>query len=112
MKIFNYRDVKAEEVEEGSKNVKVRWLITKDLGAKNFAMRWFEIAPDGFTPLHEHAWEHGAFVLKGRGIVKNSTDELEFKEGDVIFIPPNETHQFKNKSEKSVEFLCLIPYLE
>ncbi len=112
MKIFNYRDIEAEEVEEETENVKVRWLITKDIGAKNFAMRLFEIAPGGFTPLHEHPWEHEVFVLKGSGIVKSSTDEMEFKEGDVIFIPPNETHQFNNKSNESLEFLCLIPYME
>lgn len=112
MRIFDYQDVKAEEVEEGSKNVKVRWLITKDLGAKNFAMRWFEMAPNGFTPLHEHPWEHEVFVLKGKGIVKGSSGESEFKEGDVIFIPPNETHQFTNNSEENIEFLCLIPYME
>jgi len=112
MKIFDYQDVKAEEVEEGSKNVKVRWLITKDLGAKNFAMRWFEMAPNGFTPLHKHPWEHEVFVLKGKGIVKDSSGESEFKEGDVIFILPDEAHQFKNNGGENIEFLCLIPYVE
>ncbi len=111
MRIFNYQDVRAEDVEEGSRNVKVRWLITKDLGAKNFAMRSFEIAPNGSTPLHENPWEHEVFVLKGKGIVKGSS-ESEFKEGDVIFIPPNESHQFKNNSKENTEFLCLIPYME
>ena len=47
MKVFPYLDVESEVAEEGAKGVTVRWLITKDIGAKNFAMRYFEIDVDG-----------------------------------------------------------------
>ena len=50
-KVFRYDTVKAEDVvTEGASKVKVRWLITKEMGAKNFAMRVFEVEPDGYTP--------------------------------------------------------------
>ena len=110
MKIFNYRDVKAEEAEEGAARLKVRWLITKDVGAKNFAMRLFEMEPGGFSPLHNHPWEHEVFILEGQGLVVGGREERRFKKGDVIFIPPNETHQLKNIGKRTVKFLCLIPY--
>ena len=32
-------------------------------------MRHFEIEPGGTTPLHEHEWEHEAFILTGGGVV-------------------------------------------
>ena len=110
MTIFSYRDVEAEKAEEGAANLKVRWLITKDIGAENFAMSVFEMKPGGFSPLHNHPWEHEVFILEGRGLVKGGGEERNFREGDVIFIPPNEVHQFKNTDETKVKFLCIIPY--
>ncbi len=110
MKVFNYRDVKSEKAEAGAEKLKVRWLITKDTGAKNFAMRLFEMEPGGFSPLHNHPWEHEVFILEGQGLVTGGGEKKRFKEGDVIFIPQNETHQLQNTGEKTAKFLCLIPY--
>jgi quercetin dioxygenase-like cupin family protein len=82
------------------------------MGAENFAMRLFEMEPGGYSPLHSHAWEHEVFILEGEGIVQSGGEERKFRPGDVIFIPPNEEHQFKNTGEKVVKFLCLIPYTQ
>ncbi|MBS7654346.1 cupin domain-containing protein, partial [Candidatus Bathyarchaeota archaeon] len=38
-------------------------------------------------------------------------EKRKFRAGSVIFIPPNEKHQFKNTGGKTVKFLCLIPNL-
>ena len=112
MKIFHYQDAKAEDYKDGAEKTKVRWLITKDLGAKNFAMRIFEIEPDGFSPLHSHPWEHEIFAFEGNGVVFDGRKERKFREGYVIYIAPNEMHQLKNMGEKTLKFLCLIPYLQ
>lgn len=111
MKIFSYHSVEAKE-EAGALKMKVRWLITKDMDAQNFAMRLFEIEPGGFSSLHAHAWEHEVFILEGEGIVYGGGEERKFKPGDAIFIPPNEEHQFKNNGTKTVKFLCLVPYAQ
>ena len=110
MKKFNYQDIPVEKAENGASKVNVRWLITKELGAKNFAMRLFEIDVGGYSPHHQHAWEHEVFILKGNGIVIGEDQEQPFSEGDVIFIPKGELHQFKNVGDHPVHFLCLIPY--
>ncbi len=110
MKIFHYGDVEAVKAEEGASKLKVRWLITKEMGAENFAMRLFEMDPGGNSPLHDHPWEHEVFILQGEGILNSEEGENRFKEGDVIFISPDEKHQLKNTGEKTVKFLCLIPY--
>ena len=54
IKVFHYETVKAKAVGEGASKVKVRWLISKEIGAENFAMRLFEIGAGGYTPLHTH----------------------------------------------------------
>ena len=113
MKHVHYTDVELEEpTEEGIKDVKVRWLISKKDGANNFAMRLFEIQPGGNTPLHQHDWEHEVFVLEGKGSTKDKNNEKTFKERDVFFIPPMEWHQFVNTGDKTLKILCLIPYKE
>jgi len=112
MKIFHYRDVEAKDAGEGTLELSVRWLITKEMGAENFAMRLFEMEPGGSSPLHIHPWEHEVFILEGEGIVVGGGEERKFRAGDVIFIPPNEKHQLKNSSQKTVKFLCLIPHMQ
>jgi len=110
MKITNFKNVEAEEVgEPGAKGVVVRWLISESDGAPNFAMRLFEIEPKGNTPFHKHQWEHEVFILKGEGslVTENKTSPL--KQGDAVFVPGEENHQFKNTSRTNLVFLCLVP---
>lgn len=110
MNIFRYDSVGAEDVESGAVKTKVRWLITKKLGAPNFAMRVFDIAPNGYSPLHSHPWEHEVFILRGNGQLFDGSNGFPFKAGDVVFVPPNERHQFKNSGDKTLRFICLIPH--
>ncbi|MEM2952812.1 MAG: cupin domain-containing protein [Candidatus Bathyarchaeia archaeon] len=110
MKIIHYSEVEAKDADEGASKLKVRWLITKDMGAENFAMRLFEIEPGGYSPFHSHPWEHEVFILEGEGVVVGVDEERRFKPGDAIFVPPNEKHQFKNNGNRTLKFLCLVPH--
>lgn len=112
MKILHYQDVKAKDADEGASKLKMRWLITKEMGAENFAMRLFEMERGGHSPFHSHPWEHEVFILEGEGLVVGEERERKFKAGNAIFIPPNEKHQFKNNGQKIVKFLCLVPIHE
>jgi quercetin dioxygenase-like cupin family protein len=112
MKIFPYDTVKAKDADEGTSKVTVRWLITKELGAENFAMRLFEMESGGYSPLHAHSWEHEVFILDGEGSVFDGEKAIALKAGDVVFVPPDERHQFRNNGKKPLKFLCLIPYAE
>jgi quercetin dioxygenase-like cupin family protein len=110
-KVFHYDTIKLEDVTiEGASKVKVRWLITKEMGAENFAMRIFDVEPDGYSPLHKHPWEHEVFILEGKGQLFDGENATPFTASDVVFVPPNEMHQFKNSGRKTLKFICLIPY--
>ena len=109
MELFNYRNVEAVEAEEGTKGVRVRWLISKETGVENFAMRLFEVEPGGYSPLHSHPWEHEIFILEGEGVAFGGEEEKPIEEGDVLFIPPGEKHQLRNTGKTGLSFLCLIP---
>jgi quercetin dioxygenase-like cupin family protein len=111
LKHVHYTKVELEDpTEQGIKDIKVRWLISKKDGAENFAMRLFEIKPGGHSPLHQHDWEHEVFILEGNGTAKDKTNEVAFKQGDVFFILPMEWHQLVNTGKETLKFLCLIPY--
>jgi quercetin dioxygenase-like cupin family protein len=93
----------------GATDVKMRMLIGPDDGAGVFHMRHFEVAPGGTTPHHAHDYEHEVLILKGAGTVKGAAGDKPCRAGDVVWMPPNEKHQFVNGGNEPLEFICLIP---
>jgi len=111
MLVRSVTEVKQDKVEvEGAQGVKIRWLISADEGAPNFAMREFEIEPGGNTPYHSHDWEHELYVLAGEGVAVDEGLERHIKKGSVVLVPPNKMHNFKNTGQQTLRFLCLVPH--
>ena len=96
-------------VEPGVEGVGVRWLITKDDRAPNFAMRLFELQPKGYSPLHAHDWEHEVYILEGDCKVVCEGQKRKASAGYVVYVPPNAKHQFTNIGKSTLKFLCLVP---
>ncbi len=95
---------------KGAVSARMRMLIGPTDGAANFHMRHFEIEPGGCTPHHRHDFEHEILVFRGEGTARTENGNRPVKTGDVIYVPPNEMHQFcNNNSSESLEFICLIP---
>lgn len=109
MIVRDYRDadLRASEDVEG---VTMRWVIRKEDGAPHFAMRVIEVQPGRATPHHQHCWEHEVFVLSGQGVVWGKDGERPIREGSVVFVPGEETHQFLNTGSQVLRFICLIPH--
>ena len=94
---------------DGASGARMRMLVGPKEGANNFHMRHFEVEPDGCTPHHKHDYEHEIFVLRGEGTARTEAGDRPIKAGDVIYVAPNEMHQFYNSSREPIEFICLIP---
>ena len=110
MKVRHTESVEQQPVNmEGSHACSVRWLLGEQDGAPTFAMRQFEVAAGGYTPKHQHDYEHEVYVLEGNGIVVEGEQEHPIKSGDVILVTPDEIHQFRNTGDQPLKFLCLIP---
>jgi quercetin dioxygenase-like cupin family protein len=110
MKLASSTDVPKLPVEhEGAEGVTIQWLISKEDGAPNFAMRLFELEPGGHTPLHRHPHEHEVFVLAGHGVVVHEGQSSPIQPEDVILVPGGTEHRFQNTSDTLLRFLCLIP---
>src|SRR5262245_46247386 len=74
-----------------------------------FHVRYFEIAPGGFSSLERHRHEHVVVVLRGRGRVRLGEAVHDVGFGDTIYVAPHEPHQFRNPSaEEPFGFLCVV----
>jgi quercetin dioxygenase-like cupin family protein len=111
MIIKKVNEVAAQDVKmDGAKDVRVRVLFGPSDNAPTFAMRVFELAPNGHTPFHTHPFEHEAVILDGDIVIVTESGEQPVQKGDVLLVMPNEKHQFKNRSStKSTSFMCLVP---
>lgn len=110
MKVQRALDVPSQPVEmEGAVGCTVRWLVDAADGAPTFAMRQFSVDPGGHTPKHHHPYEHEVYVLEGDGEILEGDTPHALKAGDVIFVAPDEVHQFRNTGSSPLKFLCLVP---
>ena len=109
MLIRNIKDAPVKPVEmAGVQGVKMAIMVGRADGAPHFAMRHFEVQPGGHSPRHSHDYEHEVFVTAGSGTVLLEGAERPIRQGDVIYVPADQEHQFKAGAQ-GCSFLCLVP---
>jgi quercetin dioxygenase-like cupin family protein len=110
MKIMHYTDATPQMFNGDTvQGVTGRVAIGQGDGAGNFCMRVFELSPEGYTPQHQHEWEHEIFFHAGEGEVYQDGQWQSVRAGSVVFIPGNEIHQIRNRGPQNLVFVCLIP---
>jgi quercetin dioxygenase-like cupin family protein len=72
-----------------------------------FQLRYFEIAPGGYSSLEQHRHAHAVLVVRGRGQVRIGDDVYRVGPMDFIFIPPGVPHQFQ-AGRGRFGFLCPV----
>lgn len=109
MKVYSSESVRRTDEDHGT-GANIQWLITEQEGAPNFSMRIINVQPGGSTPYHRHFWEHEVYVLQGEGVVRDDEgNERTVRVGDVVFIPSREKHEFSNRRDSELRFICVIP---
>ncbi|HAV92201.1 TPA: cupin domain-containing protein [candidate division WOR-3 bacterium] len=110
MIIKKISDVEKTKMDDSlSKGVTRQILIGENDGSNDIIMRLFTVATKGNSAHHTHNYEHLVYVEKGRGIAVYESGEKEIKAGDIVFVKPNEIHQFKNPFDEEFQFICVIP---
>lgn len=71
-----------------------------------FALRYFEIEPDGYSSLEKHAHVHLVVVIRGRGRALVGERVVELKPFDILYVPPNTPHRWMNPYSEPFGFLC------
>ena len=94
---------------DGVKDVSMQVMVGREDQAPNFAMRHFVVQPGGHTPHHSHDYEHEVYIVAGTGQAECDGETATVTEGDVLYVPANAVHQFRNDSDTPFRFLCLVP---
>jgi ribulose-bisphosphate carboxylase large chain len=73
-----------------------------------FQVRYFEVAPGGFSTLERHRHEHAVVVLRGEGEVRLADGWHAIGFGDTVYVAPDEVHQLRNVGGEAFGFLCIV----
>ncbi len=110
MKITNLETVNKFAPDlPGAKSILKQIPISRADGTPNFSFRVFTIEPGGHTPFHNHPFEHLNYIIEGNGEVVGKNDVRPIKKGDFLLVAPDETHQYRNVSEKPLVLICAVP---
>jgi len=71
-------------------------------------LRYFEVAPGGYSTLERHAHTHGVMILRGQADVLVGNEVRAVKTHDLVRIPPMTWHQFRTRGDTPMGFLCMV----
>jgi ribulose-bisphosphate carboxylase large chain len=108
---FTWSGVRTEKYKSGGDEwagIVRKTLIGKRGESVKFHLRYFEIAPDGFSSFEMHGHEHVVIGIRGNGIcmIGRKTYRIGFL--DTLYISPNEPHQLLNQSDEPFGFFCIV----
>ena len=74
-----------------------------------FHTRYFEIEKGGYSSYEKHQHEHVVMVIRGKGEVRLGCKYLALEKGDLVYISPDDSHQFLNPdSDVPFGFICMV----
>jgi mannose-6-phosphate isomerase-like protein (cupin superfamily) len=71
-------------------------------------LRYFEMAPGGFSTLERHEHMHGVMILRGHGHCLIGDTVRAVAPQDLITIPAWTWHQFRATRREPMGFLCMV----
>jgi quercetin dioxygenase-like cupin family protein len=73
-----------------------------------FEVRYFEVAPGGYTSFERHEHEHCVIVLRGSGRVRLDNEWHSLEPHDVVRVVGGTPHQFQNPHGEPFGILCVV----
>ena len=71
-------------------------------------LRYFEMAPSGFSTLERHEHMHAVLILRGRGHCLVGSEVRPVETRDLITVPAMTWHQFRATKSEPLGFLCMV----
>ena len=95
--------------EEGSAPFKAitRQTLFRDPALK-CELRYFEVAPGGYSTLERHGHMHAVLILRGRGQVLIGDEVRKIETNDLVSVEPWTWHQFRAGPDSPLGFLCMV----
>jgi quercetin dioxygenase-like cupin family protein len=108
---FHWKDVEVMKYkQEGSAPFKdvTRQVLFGDASLPA-QLRYFEVAPGGWTTLERHEHVHAVMVIRGTGRCMVGDKAYDLKMHDLVSVPPLTWHQFQAAPGEPFGFLCMVP---
>jgi len=71
-------------------------------------LRYFEVAPAGYSTLERHEHVHAVMILRGDGEALVGAEVFAVKTFDLVTVPPLTWHQFRAGASSPLGFLCMV----
>lgn len=71
-------------------------------------LRYFEVAPGGWTTLERHEHVHNVMVIRGQGRCLIGEVAHALALNDLVSVPPMTWHQFHAAADEPLGFICLV----
>jgi mannose-6-phosphate isomerase-like protein (cupin superfamily) len=71
-------------------------------------LRYFEMAPGGYSTLERHEHMHAVLILRGRGHCLVGNDVRKIETRDLVTVPAMTWHQFRATEGEPLGFLCMV----
>ncbi len=75
-----------------------------------FDLRYFEIAPGGYSSREKHVHTHVVIGVRGQGRLESGEDTLAIDPFDIAYVPPLRVHQLHNDGSTPFGFLCIVDH--
>jgi len=111
MKIISLSQVEMNQVRmDGAHQSWKQVPLGREDGSPLYSYRVFTVEPGGYTPYHQHPYEHMNYIIEGEGVLVNEKgEETPLKAGDFALVNPNEKHQYRNRGDRPFKMICGVP---
>jgi ribulose-bisphosphate carboxylase large chain len=76
-----------------------------------FDLRYFEVAPGGYSSLEKHRHTHVIICVRGGGTLILGKRQVALEPFDVAYVAPFEVHQLRNERSEPFGFFCLVDHV-
>jgi ribulose-bisphosphate carboxylase large chain len=73
-----------------------------------FDLRYFEVAPGGFTSLERHRHTHTIIGVRGEGVLLSDRTRIPVGHLDIAYVPSMRPHQLLNEGAEPFGFFCIV----
>ncbi|HET6424947.1 MAG TPA: cupin domain-containing protein, partial [Planctomycetaceae bacterium] len=75
-----------------------------------FDLRYFEIAPGGYSSREKHVHAHVVIGVRGQGTLVSGESVQPMAPWDIAYVPSLRAHQLRNDGSEPFGFLCIVDH--
>ncbi len=102
------RTERYKKKDGGWASISRKVLIGSGDESTKFHLRYFEIAPDGYSSRETHRHEHVVICVRGKGRIVIGDKIHTIKHLDTVYVAPDTVHQLSNPYDEPFGFFCIV----